>query len=128
MSANELANESGGGVVSESSEGDLDPVDFDALAAEVLEGTRLGLIESSSGWSAIVLPVSMMPGDMVSSSLGTMFQGAERGGVSFEAIRASLSLLKLAIIESSETEGGARLEELGFGEWMELLEGWTSGG
>lgn len=100
------------------------PVDFDELATEVFEGMQgLKLLQSKSGWSAITLPLKEMPGEGVSQTLGALFSG---GPVGFEAINKSLDFLKLAIIESTETEGGAKLQDLAFGEWMDLLEQWAN--
>ncbi len=95
------------------------------LEADVYaEMDTLKLIKSKSGWSAIVLPLNEMPGDRVRATLGSLFSGAPVG---MSAIDNSLDFLRAAIIESTETEGGAKLSDLAWGEWMELLEQWTNG-
>lgn len=100
----------------------VDPVDFGALESDVLSEMELKLVKSKSGWTAILLPMKEMPGDQVEKTLGVIFSG---GPVPFDTIRKSLELLKLAVLESSETDGGAKLDDLAFGEWMELLEQWA---
>lgn len=100
-------------------------VDFDALETDVMKGIgKLKLLKSSSGWTAIALPVMIMPGRQVDETLGAMFSP---GGSGPGAITRSLDLLKLALLESTETDGGAKLDDLGFGEWIELLEQWANG-
>lgn len=107
----------------DSEAGGVEPVDFEALGADILSGMgKLCLIRSKSDWSAIVLPVNAMPGEGVQNTIASLFSGRPAG---MDEIKHSLEFLKLAVVESTETEGGARLEDLAFGEWIELLEQWS---
>lgn len=121
VAMSDTGNEAGAAGAESGPEG----VDFAALEADVLsEMQGLKLLKSKSGWTAIVLPLNEMPGERVEATLGSMFSG---GPVGINVIRASLDLMTLAVVESTETDGGARLNDLAFGEWLELLEQWTNG-